>query len=62
MMPPPECLPEETLAAFIDGALTPAERQAVEAHLADCSRCRAVVALAIRKRPESDHSGDPHMQ
>ncbi len=32
--------PEEWLSAFLDGALEPAERQAVAAHLARCAPCR----------------------
>ena len=35
----PGCLSTETLAAFLDGRLTTAERSAVEAHLATCADC-----------------------
>jgi anti-sigma factor RsiW len=36
--------PLAQLSAFIDGALSPAERAAVESHLGGCSACRARVA------------------
>lgn len=36
------CLDAETLAAFIDGRLEPREREAVEAHLAECEDCYEV--------------------
>lgn len=36
------------LAAFVDGALPPAERVAIESHLADCDECRADVIAAVR--------------
>lgn len=42
--------PEELLAGFVDGSASPQERLAVQAHLADCSRCRDEVALATRAR------------
>lgn len=37
-----DCLDAETLAAFIDGRLEPRDREAVEAHLADCEDCYEV--------------------
>lgn len=40
--------PEELLAPYVDGALDPSERAAVEAHLAGCARCRQEVELARR--------------
>jgi hypothetical protein len=36
-------LPEETLSALRDGELSPHERRRVEAHLAECPRCRRVL-------------------
>lgn len=41
-------LPDEKLAGYIDGTLVNADRAAVEAHLADCSSCRAEVLAASR--------------
>jgi CHAT domain-containing protein len=38
------CLDDERLAAYVDGRLDPAERSAVEVHLAGCRRCREVAA------------------
>ncbi len=43
LMPPHT--PIESLAAFIDGQLTGAERRRVEAHLASCAECRSDVNL-----------------
>jgi hypothetical protein len=37
---------EGTIHAWLDGALSPAERQAFEAHVADCAECTAAVADA----------------
>ncbi len=47
--------PVLSLTAYVDGALEPAERAAVEAHLAQCSTCRAererlAVAIALLAR------------
>ncbi len=39
---------ENDLARYVDGRLTDAERQDVEAHLADCPRCREQVAATYR--------------
>ncbi len=38
----------EDLAAFVDGRLTGADRERVVAHVADCDRCREVVAQTMR--------------
>lgn len=40
--------PEELLAPYVDGALDPSERAAVEAHLSGCAHCRQEVELARR--------------
>ena len=42
--------PEEHLAGYVDASLSPHERRAVDAHLADCARCRREVALAAGAR------------
>lgn len=49
--PPGTCLEAETLAAWTDGSLSPAERTAVEAHAADCERCLAVLAAIAKTTP-----------
>ena len=38
------CLDAATLAAWADGALTPEETAATDAHLAACPRCRELAA------------------
>ena len=53
MIPGP-CLDAETLAAWADDRLTAAERDAVEAHAADCARCQAVVAAMVRAEPPAE--------
>ena len=42
--------PEELLAGYVDGTLPAVERAAVDAHLAECARCRQDVALAASAR------------
>ena len=42
--PTSACLDPERLAAWSDGGLTPAERDAVDTHLASCARCLAMLA------------------
>jgi hypothetical protein len=44
----------EILAAWADDRLTAAERDAVEAHAADCARCQAVVAAMVRAEPPAE--------
>ncbi len=41
------CPTEEALAAFAEGALGGRDREAVEAHLADCADCRATVLAVV---------------
>ena len=38
------------IAAWLDGTLTPAERQEFEAHLATCSECQERVALMLKAK------------
>ena len=38
------CLSELTCAVYADGELSPEETRDAERHLAECSRCRALVA------------------
>jgi hypothetical protein len=41
----------ETLAAWADGGLRPAEAVSVEQHLSDCDRCTAMLATFVRATP-----------
>ena len=56
-----ECLTVEMLAVFLEGKLTFEERKSAESHLAECARCREIVANALRakellngSRPQED--------
>jgi hypothetical protein len=46
--PPPGHLPAETLAGYIDRSLPAPTQASVDAHLADCARCRAELVAAKR--------------
>jgi tetratricopeptide (TPR) repeat protein len=59
-MPPLPCPSEETLVAFVDGALPPPERHMFEAHLARCAVCFEVVSvLAGGTLPTGPHAPAP---
>jgi hypothetical protein len=45
------CLDEETVAAWVDDRLAPAERETAEIHVASCSRCQAILAAMVRMDP-----------
>ena len=50
----PACLDAETVAAWADDALRPDEREAAEAHAADCARCQMLLAaMATTAPPET---------
>lgn len=49
-----QCLDAETIAAWQSGALQAGRRMAVDAHVADCSRCLAVVAALVQTEPEAE--------
>jgi Photosynthesis system II assembly factor YCF48/Putative zinc-finger len=49
--PSAACLDAPTLAAWMDGTLTRAERATVETHAAGCTRCLALVAAMARTEP-----------
>lgn len=42
-----ECPSSEILAAFLDHALTPEERELVERHLVECRQCREILRSAL---------------
>ena len=44
----PACLDAERAAALVDGGLLAAQRGEIEAHLAGCARCQALVASLVR--------------
>ena len=46
------CLTDETMAAYVDGNLPGEERVSAEKHLAECFKCRRLVALIIRSQSE----------
>jgi hypothetical protein len=50
------CPDAEVLAAYLDATLTPAERDVVEAHAADCGRCALQLGTVVRLE---DVSGAP---
>ena len=51
--PSHECLDAETVAAWADDALSRDERQAAEAHAADCARCQALLAAMAATMPQT---------
>lgn len=46
-----DCLDAETLAAWTDGSLAGAQRDAAETHAADCDRCLTVLAAIAQATP-----------
>ena len=46
-----ECVDPETIAAWAEGALPPAEAARVEMHLSACPACQEVVAIAAKTGP-----------
>jgi hypothetical protein len=42
------CSDELTMAAYAEGSLLGEEKRSIQAHLANCARCRAFVGLLIR--------------
>jgi len=52
------CVDAETLAAWSDGALADADAAKVEAHLADCGRCQAMVAAFAASEPMTAAAAD----
>ena len=49
--PSGDCPDVEALASLADDTLSAAERQIVEAHVADCHRCQALTAALLRTMP-----------
>ena len=50
-MNPDPHLDAETLAAWAEDRLPAVERDALEAHAADCGRCQALLAAMVRTEP-----------
>jgi hypothetical protein len=48
---PGACVDAETIAAWVDGGLPGTEREVVEAHVADCALCQALVGAMARSEP-----------
>ena len=48
-----DCLDAETLAAWFDGSLPGAQRDAAQTHAADCERCLTVLAAIAQATPAS---------
>lgn len=46
----PECPEPELLAVYLEHVCSEAERQRIEAHLANCQDCRRIVALVVRSK------------
>ena len=47
------CLDGETIAAWAERVLQPADAARVEQHLSDCARCSALLATFVRTAPEA---------
>lgn len=58
-VPPGACLDAETLAAWTDGALAPAEAAHAESHLSSCTRCQAMLAALVRTSPAPEPEPAP---
>jgi hypothetical protein len=52
------CIDAETLAAWADGGLTNTDAALVEAHLADCERCTAMLATFARTIPATTSAAE----
>ena len=52
------CPEAEVLALYAERELTSDERRPVEAHVADCGRCQALVAAFVRSAPEANASAE----
>ncbi len=50
---PAGCVDAETLAAWSERALPAPDAARIDAHLADCSRCQALLAAFVRTEPEA---------
>lgn len=44
------CLPDDVLAAYLDGGLNETSRRKAESHLADCQVCRSLIADVVAMR------------
>lgn len=55
------CPPDDTLALFAEGALPPAQTEALAAHSEGCEACRRVVAALARLRSSRDAADLPEV-
>ena len=53
------CLPDATIAAWLDGTLDPQQRHEVSEHLAECERCREIAAETAEFLELDEESGHP---
>lgn len=53
------CIDAETLAAWADGGLDPAQMASVEMHVSTCARCQAVAGATARSEPVTTGSEAP---
>jgi DNA-binding phage protein len=51
-----DCPSDETFAAYLDGALEDAAAAHIESHLAECTTCRSVAAVAARTDDASNEN------
>ena len=42
------CPSDALLAKYVEGLVTPNERDKIEEHLAECRRCRTIIALVLK--------------
>ncbi len=55
----PACPSEATVLAFVEGELTPTDRNGMEAHLVDCDECRMLVSELARSAAPPNDSLEP---
>jgi len=56
----PDCLDNNTIAAYIDGTLQGEERQRAERHMAECDYCRELMASAAGLERDASEDDTVH--